>query len=178
MEKGLMSPQNFKRVCDLTEYQVPDIPGIYAIRISDVNALDSCFRDELISRGHNLLYFGIASKSLRERLWRQELNHERPATFFRSLGAILGYRPIKGSLVGKRNTKNYKFSPSDTNKIIEWIKSHLLVNFIATSDKLEDLEEHLIRTYKPILNIKKNPYKMEKVSKLRAECIDIANRTD
>lgn len=178
MEKGLMSSQNFKRVCDLTEFQVPDIPGIYVIRISDVNALDLPFRDELLSRGHNLLYIGIASKSLRERLWRQELNHEKPATFFRSLGAILGYRPIKGSLIGKKNTKNYKFSPSDTNKIREWIKGHLLVNFIATSDKLEDFEKQLICTYKLILNIKKNPYKMEKVSKLRAECIDIANRTD
>lgn len=178
MEKVLMSPQNFKRVCDLTENQIPNIPGIYAIRISDVHDIAEPFCSELLNRGHNLLYIGIASKSLRKRFWQEELNHQRPATFFRSLGAILGYRPIKGSLMGRKNTKNYKFCPNDTEKIRQWMQEHLIVNFITTSDHLKDLEERLICSYKPIINIQKNPYKMEEVSKLRSECVYIANSVE
>lgn len=175
MEDVLMLPQNFKRVCDLTENEVPNAPGIYTIRICNVHDLDAPFCDELIKRGHNLLYVGIASKSLRERLWKQELNHKRPATFFRSMGAILGYRPEKGSLVDESNKRNYRFTIVDTKKIQKWMKEHLLVNFMVQNEDLGTAEEYLIVNYKPIVNIQKNPNKMEEVKRLREECVRIAN---
>jgi hypothetical protein len=171
--KELMSPDNFKRVCDLSEEIVPDSPGIYAIRINDVNNIPEPFHNELINRKHDLLYIGIASKSLRKRLWEQELNHKKAATFFRSIGAILGFRTIKGSLYGKE-TDNYKFSKDDTETIKTWIKEHLLVNFIIIQEPLKDIEKKLIRVQKPIINIKDNPYKMKMLSDLREECIKIA----
>lgn len=40
---------------------------------------------------------------------------------------------------------------------------------------IEDIEKQLIQTYRPIINIKDNPYKMEKMSELRNECHRIAN---
>lgn len=171
--KELMNQDNFKSVCDLSESTVPDSPGMYAIRIKNVNDIPNPFNNELTNRKHNLLYIGIASQSLRERLWKQELNHENPATFFRSIGAILGFRPIKGSLYGKESN-NYKFNKEDTETIRNWIKEHLLVNFIIINEKLEDTEKILIKDHKPIINIKNNPYKMGEVSALRSECIKIA----
>lgn len=180
----LMIVNNFMKVSILTESIIPNEPGLYAIRIKDVNDLPAPFCDELIKRNHDLLYIGMASESLRKRLWKQELNHEKPATFFRSIGAILGYRPVNGSLVGKSNTTNYKFNQVDTDKIKKWIKEHLLVNCVVvsacpkTEDNkkfIEDIEKQLIQTYRPIINIKDNPYKMEKMSELRNECHRIAN---
>ena len=171
--EDLMTLKNFKRVKDLSEYMIPKNSGLYAIRIKDVNDFPLPFCNELINRKHDLLYIGIATKSLRERLWKQEFNHVSPATFFRSLGAILGFRPIKGSLYGKK-TNNYKFSKEDTENIKSWIKEHILVNFIIASSDLEDIESKLILTYKPLINIDKNPYKIKEISDLRAECLRIA----
>ena len=122
---------------------------------------------------HDLLYIGKASVSLRERLWEEELHHARPATFFRSIGAILGFRPEKGSLYGK-DTRNYQFSKENTNTIIAWMKEHLLVNFITISSNLGVNEDKLILENKPIINILKNPYKMEILNELRDECVRIA----
>lgn len=169
----LMNPQNFESVSNLNECLIPDSPGLYAIRIKDVSAIPSPFNDELNKRGHNLLYIGKASTSLRERLWREELNHKKPATFFRSIGAILGFRPIKGSLYGK-DTRNYKFSDNDTDKIKLWIRNNLLVNIQILQENIEEVETALIKDYHPIINIKDNPSKMPIMSQLRKECVKIA----
>lgn len=169
----LMTLSNFIRVCDLSEFMIPDCPGIYAIRVIDVHDMPEPFNNELMNRGHDLLYIGIASNSLRERLWKEELNHSRPATFFRSIGAILGYKPIKGSLYGK-NTRNYKFSIDDTESIKTWIRQHLMVSAIPCSNDLGSIETQLILKYKPIVNLSKNPYKMTEISDLRAECLKVA----
>ena len=170
----LMNKQLFRRVGDLCESMVPVSPGLYAIRINDVHELPSPFCEELINRQHDLLYIGIASKSLRERLWKEELNHTSPATFFRSIGAILGFRPEKGSLYGKK-TRNYKFSEEDTETIIAWIKEHILVNFIIINSNLKEIETRFIKENKPIVNIDKNPYKMKALRDLRDECLKIAS---
>lgn len=169
----LMYPQSFEPASNLNESLIPDIPGLYAIRIKDISMLPHPYKDELQNRGHNILYIGKATKSLRDRLWCQELNHKSPATFFRSIGAILGYRPIKGSMYGK-NTRNYKFSKEDTSKIRLWMTDNLLINTRILRDNIEDVESALIREYKPIINISKNPYKMEILSELRDECVRIA----
>lgn len=166
----LLDPQNFVLVSKLNESLIPNIPGLYAIRIKDISALPHPFSDELQKRGHNLLYIGKASKSLRKRLWHQELNHKNSATFFRSIGAILGFRPGKGTLYGK-DTRNYKFSEEDTNKIIRWINDNLLVNILPLQDNIEDTESALIKEHRPIINISKNPYRMSIMSELRDECV-------
>ena len=191
----LMNDDNFMKVSVLSDVMIPDKPGLYAIKIKDVNDLPSPFCDELVKRNHNLLYIGMASDSLLQRFWNEELHNEKPATFFRSIGAILGYRPVKGSLVDNENKKNYKFCPVDTVEINKWISGHLLVNCMVViaypyKDKdgkenkeekkkntklIEDMETQLIQMYKPIVNIAKNPYKMVEVSELREECRRIAN---
>jgi hypothetical protein len=82
--------------------------GYYSIWLNDVEKLNNKeFSQELKKRNSNLLYIGIASKSLYERLYEQELQHLNPATFFRSIGAVLGYRPEEGSLSDKKNKNNY-----------------------------------------------------------------------
>lgn len=77
--------------------------GYYSIWITNTKKLPTVFHNELVRRKTNLLYIGIASGSLLKRLYLQELQHRNPATFFRSIGAVLGYRPEPGSLAGKKN---------------------------------------------------------------------------
>lgn len=168
----LLNPMNFEPVSNLNESLIPDTPGLYSIRIKDISMIPQPFSDELQKRGHDILYIGKASNSLRDRLWRQELNHKKSATFFRSIGAILGFRPIRGSLYGK-DTRNYKFSIEDTNKIKRWMKDNLLINIQIQQDDIDDTETSLIQKYHPIINISKNPYKMKIMSELRDECVKI-----
>lgn len=169
----LLDPKNFEPVSNLNESLIPDTPGLYAIRIKDISMIPQPFSDELQKRGHDILYIGKASRSLRDRLWCQELNHKNSATFFRSIGAILGFRPIRGSLYGK-DTRNYKFTIEDTNIIKRWIKDNLLINIQIQQDNIEDTETLLIQKYHPIINISKNPYKMKIMSVLRDDCVKIA----
>lgn len=165
-----MGASNFTRVSALCPERIPQSSGLYAIRIENIDVLPEPFKSELIRRNHNLLYIGQASLNLYKRLWCEELHHHKAATFFRSIGVVLGYKPERGSLKNKK-TKNFKFNESDTKAIIRWIENNLSVSYIAHANPLDDLEEDLIVSHKPIINIQNNPFKMEVLSTLRHEAL-------
>lgn len=173
METVLMDETNLKKVKALYENQIPIVSGIYVIRINDIKVLPEEFSKILEQKKHNILYIGKAEESLRKRLWGQELHSKGAATFFRSMGAILGYRPPKNSLSLK--SRNYKFHPKDTNEIIKWMEENLIVNYICLNKKaLKDTEEALIKKHIPLVNIKHNPCKSKELKKLRELCVNIA----
>ena len=174
-EESLMSEKNFHQVATLTENDIPQAPGLYVIRIKDKNELPIEFNEILQKRNHNIIYIGIATTSLRKRLWNQELHAKGHGTFFRSLGAMLGYLPEKGSLNNYKNKSNYTFSESDNNKIIQWIERNLCVNFAVLSDNLNKIETDLIKTNLPLVNIDKNPQKCQLLIQLRDRCKAIAS---
>lgn len=173
-EKILVNEKNFK-TCENSENLIPEKPGIYCIRIKDSKELPEIFAKELDLRNHNIIYFGIASQNLFKRFFNQELRAKGHGTFFRSIGAMLNFRPEKGSLIDKANKRNYKFSSNSEKEIINWINENLLINWIEIEDNLEGFETNLILKYKPLLNISKNPLSMPELSALRAECVKIAN---
>ena len=151
--------------------------GYYAIWVTDVKKLPLPFSEELLNRETNLLYIGIGSGSLFKRLYQQELQHLNPATFFRSIGAVLGYKPERGSLQGKKNQKNYKFSKSDTHAITGWINLHLEVSFCygpTIQTPFNTFEKELIKKYTPLLNWTHNPKKIYPLKRLKEECRAIA----
>jgi hypothetical protein len=129
-------------------------------------------------RQHNVFYIGIATDSLLTRFLNQELRAKGHGTFFRSIGALLGFRPQKGSLSGKVNKRNCKFVKEDQEKIINWINETLTVNWITVKGNLETIETELIAKYTPLINLSKNPARLQLLSDLRKECIDIANAID
>ena len=152
---------------------VPERPGLYCIKIRPEVSLPKEFG---IIRDDGIIYIGKASVSLRRRLWEQELNHRSAATFFRSMGAVLGYLPPKGSLADKANKKNYKFCEEDTQKIIEWMRNTLLVNFVEVNPiDQKAIEKGLIRKYRPLLNIEHNPTSSKALQAARKRCMDRAN---
>ena len=173
-EKMLMNEKNFKLAKDIDSI-VPNSSGIYCIRISNINKLPKPFNKFLSERNHNIIYIGIASQSLNKRFLNQELRANGHGTFFRSLGAVLGFKPLKGSLVFKKNKRNYKFSPTDEQKIIDWINNNLIVNWVEFIEDFEISETELINKYQPLFNIAKNQFSLQLLSDLRKECVKIAN---
>jgi hypothetical protein len=171
--KTLMNENNSKSASAIDNI-TPNSPGLYCVRIKEISKLPKHFAEHLADRKHNIVYIGIASQSLKDRL-NHELRAKGHGTFFRSIGAVLGFRPPKGSLVTKANKRNYKFSETDEEKIIAWINGNLIVNWIGHSCDLESIESELIAEYRPLINIDKNPLKLQILSDLRAECVRIAN---
>lgn len=172
--KVLMNEKNFKPAGTIDPL-VPERPGLYCIRIDKAENLNEPFRKYLNERQHNILYIGIATQSLRQRFLNQELRAIGHGTFFRGIGAVLGFRPPKGSLADKKNKNNYKFSAEDEQKIISWINRHLLVNWVEFTGDFEKTETALITKYLPLLNTDKNPAKLSELAALRRECREIAN---
>lgn len=125
--------------------------------------------------GTSVIYLGKASTSLQTRLVRQDLWHKNPSTFFRGIGAVLGYVPPRGSLRGKKNQRNYKFSRVDTDRIINWINAHLSVRWVAVSPSEVQLHEGpAIASLMPLLNSTHNPNRLSELSDLRRKCEHIA----
>lgn len=174
LDKILMNEKNFKSAGSIDNL-VPHNSGLYCIRISDINKLPKPFNTFLADRQHNIIYIGIATESLNKRFLNQELRANGHGTFFRSIGAVLGHRPPKGSLKTKANKRNYKFSPTDEQKIIKWINDNLQVNWVEFSGDFENLETELITKYRPLINLAKNPSALQILSDLRKECVQIAN---
>lgn len=174
LEKVLMNVTNFKSA-GIIDNLVPDEPGLYCIRIKDIDKLPKPFDSIQKDRNHNIIYIGIASQSLSRRFLNQELRANGHGTFFRSIGAILGYRPLKGSLLTKANKRNYTFVPNDERRIIEWINDNLIINWVTFSGDFERIETGIIQRHLPLLNLAKNPLALRQLSELRAECVKIAN---
>jgi hypothetical protein len=172
--KVLMNEKSFKSAGSIDNL-IPHNSGLYCIRISDINKLPNPFNTFMADRQHNIIYIGIAKKSLSRRLLNQELRAKGHGTFFRSIGAMLGHRPPKGSLINKGKTRNYKFSSADEQKIIKWINDNLQVNWIAFSGDFETLEMELISKYRPLINLAKNPSALKDLADLRKICLKIAN---
>jgi hypothetical protein len=154
---------------------LPDAPGLYMISIDHHSSLPDPFGSYLEEQGNSFIYLGKATVSLRERLYEQDLRHRSPSTFFRGIGAILGYRPPKGSLAGKANENNYSFSGPDTEAIVAWIDEHLSVYCLTLDpDTASELEPHAIAALRPLLNTQHNPAPLPELARLRDECRQIA----
>lgn len=173
-EKILMNKKNFKSPGSIDNL-VPHNAGLYCICISDINKLPKPFNTYLADRQHNIIYIGVATESLNRRFLNQELRSNGHGTFFRSIGAVLGYRPPKGSLTNKSNKRNYKFSPTDEQKIINWINDNLKVSWVEYKGDFGGLETGLIKKYRPLINLAKNPSALQLLFELRKECVQIAN---
>lgn len=155
--------------------RVPTQAGYYSIFIDSANSLPAPFSDLIRARDTHLIYLGIAEKSLFGRLVKQDLHQLKGAsTFFRGIGALLGYRPPLGSLVGKRNQNNYRFDIEERDAIIQWIYAHLSVAWVAQEPALREFEAAIIRLHAPIVNKTHNPHFVPELMALRAECRRIA----
>jgi hypothetical protein len=146
--------------------------GFYFLRIKEKSKLPLKYNNILEKRDNRIIYIGKAeNQSLKDRL-DQEILHTKPGTFFRSIGCVLVYFPIKGHLKNKCNKYNYKFSKEDTKKITEWLLENIEICILNTDEF--HLEKDLINKYRPLLNQSHNPFKLKELEKDRKKCIEIA----
>ncbi|KQZ84127.1 hypothetical protein ASD56_08930 [Microbacterium sp. Root166] len=170
----MLEPTHFRSAKEV-DADVPDQFGLYAIRARSLVVIPEPYRSVAEERESTLIYIGEATgQTLRKRFLRNELRGRGHGTFFRSIGAVLGYRPVAGSLVGKANQRNYRFSPTDTVAIVNWINDNLEVSWVAFDEGVHDVEVALIRRHGPLLNLRDNPRALRELSALRAQCCAIA----
>lgn len=165
---------SFDKFCAIASINLNelDIYGFYCIRLIKGKLLPPRYQTHL--RPNRLIYIGKADgQTLRKRFYNQELNALGHGTFFRSIGAVLEYRPPKGLLANKKNQKNYKFSDEDTKEIIQWMRDNLEVSWIAFNGDFS-IESQLIKTHLPLLNLMHNPKKLSELEEDRESCRLIA----
>lgn len=107
---------------------------------------------------YQAIYTGIASESLRQRVYRIHFigNNASCSTLRKSIGGLFGYDLIPRK---EGDSKHKKFKPADEEKLTEWMKNNLLLAFVENADpKL--MEDKLIIELNPPLNLEKNHNKV------------------
>lgn len=139
--------------------------------MTDAALLPEPFQSKLVARSTRLLDVGQASGSLRDRLVEQELQHRRAATFFRGIGAVLGYPPVAGSLAGKANQSNYRFSKPDMDAVVRWMGDCLRISWIVLPKEQLGAIEVIVQLC-PLLNT--TPACCPDLARVREQCRRIA----
>lgn len=153
---------------------VPPSSGVYAVGLRSGAALPEPFESVLKARPSRLIYIGEAT-SLKRRMLGNELRGRGHGTFFRSIGAVLGYRPQASSLATKRNKRNYTFTQPDVASIVVWINGNLEVSWREVPlTHMHTEESSLIAKHTPLLNLKGNPLRLAELTELRSLCRTIA----
>lgn len=172
IEKDLIINGKFCSINDLNQ-DILNSTGFYCIRLKEDSKLPDRYQRILDKRKNRFIYIGKAEgQTLRERL-AQELELKSPGTFFRSIGCVLKYFPIKGHLKGKSNQNNFKFSTDDKSEIIEWLRDNVELSIAKYTGDF-DIESELIGKYYPLLNDTHNPMKLQELKNDKDKCRKIA----
>lgn len=172
IENELFIDGKFCSIKDLNE-NILNSTGFYCVRLKENSRLPDRYQSILDQRKHKFIYIGKAEgQTLKERL-EQELELKSPGTFFRSIGCVLKYFPIKGHLQGKSNQNNFKFSANDKSEIIEWLRKNVDLSIAKYTGDF-NIESELIRKYCPLLNDTHNPMKLQVLKDDKDKCRKIA----
>lgn len=148
--------------------------GLYYIRAKSehvIRGLSISLYTEYLNRDDSpdplVIYIGKAT-DLHSRL-QQELYHTGPGTFFRSLGAAMGKKPLLANT--EAGVRNYRFGEPEKSEIISFIENNLeiAVEFTNVDDEIIK-----ITTYKPIFNMRHNPQPVSFIQNARNRCKKIA----
>jgi len=137
--------------------RISDNPGNYIVCLKKDSKLPDIGVSCTMKTYHelNVIYTGIAGKSLRKRDYRQHFtgNNAGSSTLRKSLGSMFGYAKIardKDPSNGKT-----KFKETDEIKLSEWMQSNLVLYFKSNLYP-DELENKLISELNPPLNLNKN----------------------
>ncbi|MBK4347671.1 GIY-YIG nuclease family protein [Lacisediminihabitans changchengi] len=169
----LLENQSFRPASEI-DGDVPILSGVYAIRLAGQSSLPEPFEAFLAERTSRLIYIGKAT-TLKKRMLGNELRGRGHGTFFRSIGAVLGFRPLAGSLAERVNKYNFSFQKADRDGIVEWINANLEVSWaeVPAAD-VPKAELALIVEHTPLLNLDGNPQALVELDELRVLCRGIA----
>jgi hypothetical protein len=165
-----------------------DKPGIYAVVfIGDIFPLESARNSVQFEQ---IIYIGKTEDSQLVRDFNTHFKNGKSgsSTLRRTIGAILlnrlALRPVPRSYTEKneRRFTNYRFDAESEEKITHWMNVNLALAYWEYSgnvSELKGIEDKIIDTLKPILNLKKNranPWYRE-IRSLRGRCVKLAKES-
>lgn len=134
---------------------LPDMPGNYIIVLKHDVELPSIINVKPIFKyldSYPILYTGIASKSLRNRDYKQHFTgNAGSSTLRKSLGCLMGFRQIPRDK--NPESKKTKFENEDESKLSEWMSNNLILFYLPGQSDYDKLETALIDILNPPLNI-------------------------
>jgi len=137
--------------------RIPDNPGNYIVCLKKGSSLPDIGVNYVMKQyqGLNVIYTGIAGKSLRKRDYRQHFkgNNAGNSSLRKSLGSMFGYSKIARDK--DPNSGKTKFMEGDEIRLSEWMLSNLVLYFKSNSNP-DNLEGKLIKELNPPLNLSKN----------------------
>ena len=164
---------------DLRRKKIPRIdlfalrgPGVYALFAAGKNILG-----EFPNGPEEVIYVG-QSTNLASRQFDTHFDSTGTgfSTVRRSLGAILkqqlDLKAIpRGTERGQRGLQNYRFEEDGEQRLTDWMNRNLHVSVFSYEEDLDKLENDLIASARPILNLTKwrNPYSRS-IKELRRIC--------
>lgn len=142
------------------ETKIPDSPGNYILCLRKHSKLPTPTTTTTTItltkfEGLDVIYTGIAGKSLRNRDYKQHFigNNAGSSTLRKSLGVLFGYKLIPRDK--DPNTGKTKYRLEDEIELSKWMKSNLIMCFLPTAD-YKKIEIKLITHFNPPLNLKDN----------------------
>jgi hypothetical protein len=140
-----------------SQKDIPNYAGNYLICIKKGSCLPTKSFNPFIKEfdGLPIIYTGIASKSMRERDFRQHFtgNNAGRSTLRKSIGVLFGYKQVprdKNPL-----SKKTKFTISDELELSQWMRNNLVMYCFPSLD-YNNYEKLLIQHFNPPLNLKDN----------------------
>ncbi len=152
--------------CSARPQDIPTGAGNYIVLLREGCSLpDTGFPVQMARfQGKDVIYTGVAgpSSGLRRRItWAHLGNNAGRSTLRLSIGVLLGFTPIPRDAKKPWNG-HVRFCAEDEASLTEWMKENLLFYFFP-NDNYEALENELIATLNPPLNLSKsaNPVNSE-----------------
>ncbi len=137
------------------ETKIDDSCGNYIICLRNNCSLPKVNINPDFKKFENLdvLYTGIAGKSLRNRDFKQHFkgNNAGRSTLRKSLGCLFGYKLVARDK--DPNTGKTKFASIDEETLTKWMASNLVLYFLPGRNYTE-IELQLIAHFNPPLNLK------------------------
>ena len=139
--------------------EIPEGAGNYFVVLKDGHSLPDVGLPVVMDKFHgmDIVYTGVAgaSSGLRRRItWAHFGDNAGRSTLRLTLGVLMGFKPIPRDVSNPHNGHT-RFRPEEEKRLTDWMKDNLLVYFFPKDD-YEAVEEELIASLNPPLNLMKN----------------------
>lgn len=136
--------------------RISSYDGVYIIALREgCNIPQSVIKPSYrLHDGLRVLYVGMSNQGLNSRIGKTHFNGTAGrSTLRKSLGCLFGYKLIPRS---KNNPNDGKttFETCDEERLSKWMRDNLIVFYATVRDDIESVENDLIHSYSPPLNIK------------------------
>ena len=139
--------------------RISSLDGVYIIALREgCNIPQSAIKPSYrLHDGLKVLYVGKTNQGLNSRIGKTHFNGTAGrSTLRKSLGCLFGYKLIPRS---KNNPNDGKttFETCDEERLSKWMRDNLIVFYATAINDIKSVENELIHSYSPPLNLQQVP---------------------